>query len=89
MDMEIEQRQASKISSSRVVVSKANTMASRRRQAEQPGWAFGQKPRKELALHRQTYIRQMTVLYQIFLHASLQMPNPVCTCLGTSAYASS
>ena len=60
--MEIEQRQASKISSSRVVVSKANTMASRRRQAEQPGWAFGQKPRKGLALHRQTYIHRLSDL---------------------------
>lgn len=24
--------------------------------------------------------------YQIFLHTALQMPNPVCTCLSTSAY---
>ena len=59
--MEIEQRQASKITSSSVV-SKANTMPSRRRQAEQPGWAFGQKPRKGLALHRQTYIHRLSDL---------------------------
>lgn len=61
MDMEIEQRQANKITSSSVV-SKANTMPSRRRQAEQPGWAFGQKPRKGLALHRQTYIHRLSDL---------------------------
>ena len=60
MDMEIEQRQANKITSSSVV-SKANTMPSRR-QAEQPGWAFGQKPRKGLALHRQTYIHRLSDL---------------------------
>ena len=79
--MEIVQRRASKISSSRVV-SKANTMAPRR-QAEPPGWAFGQKPRKGLALHRQPYIHPLT--YQIFLHTTLHMPNLVCTCSVTSA----
>lgn len=42
--------------------------------------AFGQQPRNTTCLASSN----LHTDYQIFLHATLQMPNPVCTCLLTS-----
>lgn len=47
--------------------------------------AFGQQPRNKTCLPRIGKPTGSAVDYQIFLHATLQTPNPVCTCLLTSA----
>jgi hypothetical protein len=72
--MEIEQRQASKISSSRV--SKANTMPSRDARRNSPGGLCSARPVAAEHQHigKATYRRTD---YQIFLHATLQTPNLV------------
>jgi NO-binding membrane sensor protein with MHYT domain len=74
VDMEIEQRQASKISSSRV--SKANTMPSRDARRNSPGGLCSARP--VAAEHHVGKATYRLTGYQIFLHATLQMSNLVC-----------
>lgn len=76
---------AGKQARSQVQESRKLTQCLRDARRNSPGGhaAFGQQPRKLaclLNIGKATYRH-----YQIFLHATLQTPNPVCTCCVTSA----